>query len=177
MQARPRRRGPPRPSSLGEATGQRASRSRIFIQRPPKSTRMIPGLKSFEGYSLIHPSVKIPDCLWSSTMTSAFRRRERADAHRSAEVTYRLKLRLVVPIAETAADLFYKRLFEHKPVPAVLLRRTWIDRSELVAMLSFIVRSLDWDAESQWREDVDPEEDLFCSRARSTPREALSDPR
>ncbi len=33
-------------------------------------------------------------------------------------------------------------------------------KQKLVAMLSFIVQSLDWD-QSQWDEDIDVEDDLF----------------
>lgn len=69
--------------------------------------------------------------------------------------------RLVVPIAATAADLFYKRLFELRPdyvefFPTDMSRQ----KDKLVAMLDFIVKSLNWKAH-QWREDIDPDEDLF----------------
>ena len=69
--------------------------------------------------------------------------------------------RLVVPIADTAADLFYKRLFELRPE----YRRLFTDdmraqKRKLVALLSFVVKSLDW-PESAWRETV-PEEDDLC---------------
>ena len=69
--------------------------------------------------------------------------------------------RLVVPIADTAADLFYKRLFELRPD----YRRLFPDemsgqKRKLVKMLAFIVKSLDW-FEDQWREDVAPNEDLM----------------
>ena len=80
--------------------------------------------------------------------------------------------RLVVPIAETAADLFYKRLFELHPE----YRRLFTDdmraqKRKLVAMLAFIVKSLDW-PESSWRETVPEEDDLCLSSPRS--REAPS---
>lgn len=69
--------------------------------------------------------------------------------------------RLVVPIAETAADLFYKKLFELRPE----YRRLFPDdmraqKRKLIAMLGFIVKSLDW-PESAWRETV-PEDDDLC---------------
>lgn len=69
--------------------------------------------------------------------------------------------RLVVPISETAADLFYKRLFETHPE----YRRLFSDdmsaqKRKLLRMLAFIVKSLDW-ADSQWREEVSPDEDLM----------------
>lgn len=69
--------------------------------------------------------------------------------------------RLVVPISETAADLFYKRLFEIRPE----YRRLFPDdmmaqKRKLLRMLAFIVKSLDW-ADSQWRDEVSPDEDLM----------------
>ena len=69
--------------------------------------------------------------------------------------------KLVIPIAETAADLFYKRLFELKPeyrplFPENLARQ----KSKLVRMLAFIVKALDF-PESAWREDVSEAEDLL----------------
>ena len=69
--------------------------------------------------------------------------------------------RLVVPIAETAADLFYKRLFELKPEYQAYFSSD-IDKQKrkLVAMLSFIVKSLDWQS-SDWKEDISVEDDLF----------------
>ncbi len=68
---------------------------------------------------------------------------------------------LVVPIAETAADLFYKRLFELQPAyrrlfPADLAPQ----KRKLVAMLQFIVKSVDWKEEA-WSDPVAAEEDLF----------------
>ena len=69
--------------------------------------------------------------------------------------------RLVVPIAETAADLFYRRLFELRPD----YRKYFPDdmsaqKRKLVQMLAFVVKSLEWPDEA-WAEDVDPEEDLL----------------
>lgn len=69
--------------------------------------------------------------------------------------------RLVIPIADTAADLFYKRLFELKPD----YRRLFSDdmksqKRKLIAMLGFIVKSLDW-PEAAWRDTVDEENDLY----------------
>lgn len=68
--------------------------------------------------------------------------------------------RLVVPIAETAADLFYKKLFELRP------EYRWLfpddmrsQKRKLLAMLSFIVKALDW-PDSAWREQVEEEDDL-----------------
>lgn len=69
--------------------------------------------------------------------------------------------RLVVPIADTAADLFYRKLFELKPEYRSLFQGDMASQKrKLVAMLSFIVRSLDWPDEA-WRDEVDIENDLF----------------
>lgn len=68
--------------------------------------------------------------------------------------------RLVVPIADTAADLFYKRLFELRPEYRRLFSEDMkAQKRKLLAMLSFIVKSLDW-PESAWRETVAEEDDL-----------------
>lgn len=69
--------------------------------------------------------------------------------------------RLVVPIADTAADLFYRRLFELRPD----YRRLFPDemsnqKRKLVKMLAFIIKSLDW-MDTQWKETVAPNEDLM----------------
>jgi len=69
--------------------------------------------------------------------------------------------RLVVPIAETAADLFYKKLFELRPDYRRLFPEDMTSQKrKLLAMLGFVVKSLDW-PESAWRETV-PEEDDLC---------------
>ena len=69
--------------------------------------------------------------------------------------------RLVVPVSETVADLFYRHLFEGEPQYRRLFPKDMTrQKQKLVAMLSFIARSLDW-AEDQWRDDVALEEDLF----------------
>lgn len=68
--------------------------------------------------------------------------------------------RLVVPIAETAADLFYRRLFEIRPAYRSLFPEDLSkQKRKLVTMLAFIVKSMDW-MSSQWQEDVAPEDDL-----------------
>ncbi|MFZ5895887.1 MAG: globin domain-containing protein [Myxococcota bacterium] len=69
--------------------------------------------------------------------------------------------RLVVPIADTAADLFYRRLFELRPE----YRRLFPDdmsgqKRKLVKMLAFVVKSLDW-MDEQWKDSVAPNEDLM----------------
>lgn len=69
--------------------------------------------------------------------------------------------RLVVPIAETAADLFYKRLFELRPEYRELFKEDMTaQKRKLLAMLSFIVKSIDW-PESAWQESVREDDDLF----------------
>jgi hemoglobin-like flavoprotein len=69
--------------------------------------------------------------------------------------------RLVVPIAETAADLFYKRLFEtHPDYRRFFPSDMSAQKRKLVRMLAFIVKSMEW-SDAQWREEVDPSEDLM----------------
>lgn len=69
--------------------------------------------------------------------------------------------RLVVPIAETAADLFYKRLFEENPQYRALFPEDMSrQKRKLMTTLKFVVHALDW-ASQDWDEQVDPEEDLF----------------
>ena len=69
--------------------------------------------------------------------------------------------RLVVPIKDTAADLFYRRLFEIRPAYQELFKSDMAaQKRKLIAMLSFIVKSLDW-PDSAWRDDVAEEDDLF----------------
>jgi hemoglobin-like flavoprotein len=69
--------------------------------------------------------------------------------------------RLVVPIKETAADLFYRRLFELRPSYQQLFKGDMAaQKRKLIAMLAFIVKSLDW-PDSAWRDTVAEEDDLF----------------
>ena len=69
--------------------------------------------------------------------------------------------KLVVPIADTAAELFYKRLFELAPHYRSLFKGDMASqRRKLVAMLAFVVKAMDWQ-EDQWQQDVGTEEDLF----------------
>lgn len=68
---------------------------------------------------------------------------------------------LVVPIADTAADLFYKRLFELAPQYRPLFGKDMApQKRKLVAMLSFIVKTTNW-PDDRWRESVAAEDDLF----------------
>ena len=69
--------------------------------------------------------------------------------------------RLVVPIAETAADLFYTRLFELRPEYRRLFKRDLTrQKNKLVTMLAFIVKSLNY-RDAQWNEEIGEQEDLF----------------
>ena len=69
--------------------------------------------------------------------------------------------RLGQPIAQSMADLFYRRLFELKPEYRSLFSGDATEQKQkLLAMLGFVVKSLDWQAEA-WRDEVDQEDDLF----------------
>ena len=69
--------------------------------------------------------------------------------------------RLIVPIWETVADLFYRRLFEDQPQYRQLFPEDMTgQKRKLMTMLAFITKSLDW-TEEQWKEDVAPQQDLF----------------
>lgn len=69
--------------------------------------------------------------------------------------------RLVVPIMETASDLFYKRLFELQPSYRDLFPPDMAaQKRKLMVALAFIVKSADWAADS-WAEDVAQDDDLF----------------
>ncbi len=73
----------------------------------------------------------------------------------------RQSFRLVVPIADTAADLFYKRLFELRPDYQSLFKGDMASQKrKLLRMLAFIVKSLDF-SDNEWRDDVPPEQDLM----------------
>ena len=80
-----------------------------------------------------------------------------ADEKQMIASTYRL----IVPIAETVGDLFYRRLFESQPQYRRLFPNDMTkQKRKLMAMLRFITRSLDW-TEEEWHRDIQPEEDLF----------------
>ncbi len=69
--------------------------------------------------------------------------------------------RLVVPIAETASDLFYRRLFELRPDYRKLFSDDMLSQKrKLIQMLSFVVKSVDWKMDD-WQDEVSPEDDLF----------------
>ncbi len=69
--------------------------------------------------------------------------------------------RLVVPLAETVADLFYRRLFEIRPQYRKMFNSDMEpQKRKFVAMLAFIVKCLDF-ADDDWRDQVDENSDLF----------------
>jgi len=69
--------------------------------------------------------------------------------------------KLVVPIAETAADLFYKKLFELRPDYRALFSADMAaQKRKLVTMLAFIVQSLDY-RDAEWRREIAENHDLF----------------
>ena len=69
--------------------------------------------------------------------------------------------RLIVPVWETVADLFYGRLFEDQPHYRQLFPDDMAkQKRKLMTMLAFITKSLEW-TEERWREDVPPQHDLF----------------
>lgn len=69
--------------------------------------------------------------------------------------------RLVVPIAETAGELFYRRLFELRPDYRELFPDDMAaQRKKLITMLAFIVNALDYD-DSEWSDRIAEDEDLF----------------
>jgi hemoglobin-like flavoprotein len=69
--------------------------------------------------------------------------------------------RLLAPLGETVSELFYRRLFEIRPELRNLFPAEMeAQKRKLLSMLVFTVKSLDWPLE-EWREEVDPEDDLF----------------
>lgn len=69
--------------------------------------------------------------------------------------------KLVVPIAETAADLFYRRLFELRPEYRALFPDDMSSQKrKLLRMLAFIVRAIDF-PDHEWKKEVPIEEDLL----------------
>jgi hemoglobin-like flavoprotein len=69
--------------------------------------------------------------------------------------------KLVGPIAETAADLFYRRLFELRPAYRPLFPADLRDQKrKLIKMLGFVVKALDW-TDADWRDTPPIEDDLF----------------
>jgi hemoglobin-like flavoprotein len=67
---------------------------------------------------------------------------------------------LVEPIAETVPDLFYKRLFDIAPQYRPLFSDDIsAQKRKLVAMLAFVVKSLEWPDEF-WTAEIAPDQDL-----------------
>jgi hemoglobin-like flavoprotein len=81
-----------------------------------------------------------------------------SDAEKNA---IRKSWRLCIPIAETVADLFYRRLFELAPQYRSLFSDDMsAQKKKLIRMLAFIVKAMEW-RDEQWAEEVNPEEDLM----------------
>lgn len=69
--------------------------------------------------------------------------------------------RLLAPLGETVSELFYRRLFELRPdLRGLFPNDMEAQKRKLLAMLVFVVKSLDWPIE-EWEQDIDPEDDLF----------------
>lgn len=69
--------------------------------------------------------------------------------------------RLVVPIADTASELFYRRLFELRPGYRQMFPEDMSNqRRKLITMLAFIVKALDYE-DSQWKDRISEDQDLF----------------
>jgi hypothetical protein len=70
---------------------------------------------------------------------------------------------LMAPVADAAADLFFRRLVQQA---AALWPKSHEElaqrKQEFLGLFSFVVDALDWD-ESAWRDDVDDERDLFVA--------------
>jgi hemoglobin-like flavoprotein len=79
----------------------------------------------------------------------------------SEKTAIRESWRLVVPIADTAADLFYKRLFELRPEYRELFKSDLeSQKRKLLRMLAFVVKSVDF-RDADWRSDVPVDQDLM----------------
>lgn len=69
--------------------------------------------------------------------------------------------RLLAPLGETVSELFYRRLFELRPdLRGLFPNDMEAQKRKLLAMLVFVVKSLDWPVED-WEQDIDPEDDMF----------------
>jgi hemoglobin-like flavoprotein len=69
--------------------------------------------------------------------------------------------RLLVPVSDTLADVFYQRLFELRPDFRTLYPEDMsAQKKKLVRMLAFAVSSLNWN-DSDWETDIDPNADLL----------------
>jgi hemoglobin-like flavoprotein len=71
--------------------------------------------------------------------------------------------RLLEPIADTAVDLFCRRLFEQRPDYRVMFSEDLaVPKKKIAATLAFIMKALDW-PEAEWRTDVAEEDDLLLA--------------
>src|SRR5690349_6364609 len=71
--------------------------------------------------------------------------------------------RLLEPIADTAVDLFCRRLFEQRPDYRVLFPEDLAaPKKRIAATLAFIVKALDF-PEADWRAEVPEEDDLLLA--------------
>jgi hemoglobin-like flavoprotein len=71
--------------------------------------------------------------------------------------------KLLEPIADTAVDLFCRRLFDRRPDYRVLFAEDLAaPKKQLVTTLGFIVKALDWPA-SEWRAEVAEADDLLLA--------------
>jgi hemoglobin-like flavoprotein len=70
---------------------------------------------------------------------------------------------LVLPVAETAADLFYRRLAEQNPeLRAASQDQLIAQRNEFVTTFNFVARSAAWESH-EWRNDEPDDSDLFLA--------------
>lgn len=68
---------------------------------------------------------------------------------------------LVLPVVETAADLFYRRLAEQHPALRPRSQDQLVaQRKEFVTTFNFVVRGLGWET-AEWRSDAPDDDDLF----------------
>lgn len=70
-------------------------------------------------------------------------------------------LQLVVPSADAAADMFFRNLFELAPERRALFPEDLTGaKQDFIRILAFVVKGFTWQT-SDWKADVDPEEDIF----------------
>lgn len=70
---------------------------------------------------------------------------------------------VVLPVAETAAELFYRRLAEQNPALRAESHEQLIaQRKEFVTTFSFVVRGVTWEA-SEWRTETPDDSDPFLA--------------
>ena len=70
---------------------------------------------------------------------------------------------LVLPVADTAADLFFRRLAEQNPALRAASQDQLIaQRKEFVTTFNFVARNVAWEAQ-EWRSDAPDDSDLFLA--------------